>query len=119
MTKIAEELIDNGFKYSSHGTPVQVRSSIKEDKFILEVGDRGRGMTAMEIKRVGAYMQFKREIYEQQGSGLGLAISKRIAELYGGSLTINSISEKNKKNFLMLNTEVKCLVKLRLITIKI
>ena len=94
LMKISEELIDNAFKYSSVGTPVQVKSSTEGDKFILEISDRGRGMTPQEIKKVGAYMQFKREMYEQQGSGLGLAICKRLTELYGGNFIIDSIPEK-------------------------
>ncbi len=92
--KITEELVDNAFKYSEVGTPVQVKSGTQGEEFILEISDRGRGMTPEEIKRVGAYIQFKREIYEQQGSGLGLTICQRIIEFSGGSLTIESIPEK-------------------------
>jgi signal transduction histidine kinase len=40
-------------------------------------------MTASQIRNLGAYLQFERQLYEQQGSGLGLAIAKHLAELYG------------------------------------
>ncbi|MBP0000516.1 MAG: response regulator [Cyanobacteria bacterium SID2] len=89
--KIADELIDNAFKFSSPQTPVLVRSDIEDDRFVLLVVDRGRGLQPSQIQQVGAYEQFERKIYEQQGSGLGLAIVKRLAELNWGNLTIESV----------------------------
>ena len=57
----------------------------------LTVIDSGQGMTEAQIANLGAYMQFERNLYEQQGSGLGLIIAKRLIELYGGKLTIESL----------------------------
>lgn len=48
-------------------------------------------MTETQIENLGAYMQFDRDLYEQQGSGLGLIIAKRLTELYGGKLMIESL----------------------------
>lgn len=90
LLKIAEELLDNAFKFSSVGTPVHISGRWEANYYILTVADRGRGMTPEQIASIGPYMQFQRQKYEQQGSGLGLAIVQRLAALYGGSLTIES-----------------------------
>jgi two-component system, sensor histidine kinase and response regulator len=94
LYKIFEELIDNAFKFSSHNTPVEIIGYPEKGKFYLSIIDYGRGMTPHQIAMVGAYMQFDRQIYEQQGSGLGLAIAKRLVELYQGNFSIESIPGK-------------------------
>ncbi len=87
-----EELLENAFKFSPAGTPVQVSSRIADEgTLVITITDRGRGMTPQQIAGVDAYVQFERRRYEQQGPGLGLAIARRVAELHGGKLTIESV----------------------------
>ena len=90
LGKIIDELLDNAFKFSKDGA---VRLSAYPDgpMYVIEVEDHGRGMSQDQIDNIGAYMQFDRWIHEQQGSGLGLIIVKRIIELYGGKLNIESV----------------------------
>ncbi|HEY9875532.1 MAG TPA: response regulator [Candidatus Obscuribacterales bacterium] len=97
LQKIAVEIIDNAFKFSPVNTPVRIESTLGESTFILSVTNFGKGMTASEIASVGAYMQFDRQLYEQQGCGLGLQIAKRLVELHGGKLTIESIPSQQTK----------------------
>jgi two-component system sensor histidine kinase/response regulator len=94
MTKVLSEVMDNAFKFSPAGTPVEIISQIIDGKFILYIIDYGRGMTEEQIANLGAYMQFKRTMYEQQGCGLGLSIAKQILQIYHGDLTIESIPGK-------------------------
>jgi signal transduction histidine kinase len=94
LKKIVEELVDNALKFSSAGTPVRVVGTPVEQTYVLSVTDYGRGMTAAQIAEVGAYQQFERKLHEQQGSGLGLIITKRLTQLLGGELTIDSTPDK-------------------------
>jgi signal transduction histidine kinase len=90
LEKIAVELLDNAFKFSQPGTTVRATTRREDGYFILQISDSGRGMSAEQIASVGAYMQFERAVYEQQGLGLGLIIARRLAELHGGELSIQS-----------------------------
>lgn len=100
LEKIVAELIDNAFKYSSPGTQVQVFSTIiyqgnpGKPFYALSVTDKGCGMTVSQIAQLEANQEFERKLYEQTGSGLGLIISKRLAQLLGGELTIESIPDR-------------------------
>jgi two-component system, sensor histidine kinase and response regulator len=91
LLKLVEELVDNACKFSEVGEEIRISSICRQSDWILLVSDRGRGMSAEQIERVGAMRQFDRQVYEQQGAGLGLAIAKCLAELYGGQLTVQSI----------------------------
>jgi two-component system sensor kinase len=91
LEKITEEIVDNAFKFSQKGSLVTVQNTLEDNKFILTVTNQGRGMNPEQISQIGAYIQFERKLYEQQGSGLGLIIAKRMTELYGGKLEIQSI----------------------------
>jgi two-component system, sensor histidine kinase and response regulator len=90
LAKIVEELVLNAFKFSEAGTPVRVALFGLPNGVAISVTDRGRGFSTEHITRVGAYMQFERKLQEQQGLGLGLTIAKRLTELHGGTLTIQS-----------------------------
>ncbi len=90
LAKIVEEITDNAFKFSEPGKPVLVAAEMQAGQFLLSVADKGRGMTSDQISRIGPHMQFERKTFEQQGAGLGLFIAKRITELLGGHLLIDS-----------------------------
>jgi CheY-like chemotaxis protein len=90
LEKVMTELIDNAFKFSEPGTPIQITSQQDSLTYQVSITNQGRGMTKEQITNIGAYIQFERSYYEQQGVGLGLAIAHRLLTLYGGQLAIDS-----------------------------
>jgi len=88
FSKVVNELVQNAFKFSEANSPVRVTLAETFNGVEFSVCDRGRGFSTEQIQRIGAYMQFDRKMQEQQGLGLGLVISKRLAELHGGTLSI-------------------------------
>lgn len=95
LQKICEELIDNAFKFSQPGTPVQVATHGSAAMLVIEVTNVGRGMTDSQIARIGPYQQFDRNLYEQQGLGLGLMLVRTLAELTSGRLEIHSVPDQH------------------------
>lgn len=94
LQKAVAELLDNAFKFSRAGDAVSLVSYLQDGRIILSITDHGRGMTAEQIRRIGAHVQFERKFYEQQGSGLGLIIAKRLTEIHGGTFTMESVLEE-------------------------
>jgi signal transduction histidine kinase len=90
FAKLVSELIHNAFKFSPAGTPVVITLSAAPEATVLTIADRGRGMSLDQITKIGAFMQFDRKTHEQQGLGLGLTIARRLAEIHGGALTVQS-----------------------------
>ena len=90
LARIVDELTQNALKFSDPGKRVSVVLSASSNGVMLSVTDLGRGFSTEHITKVGAYMQFDRKVQEQQGLGLGLVIAKRLTELHGGTLSIQS-----------------------------
>ncbi len=93
LKKIIEELLDNSFKFSKGGTGVELKTTSAGNIYILSVKDEGRGMSAESVSQIGEYMKYERKTDDQQGTGLGLVIVKRLVELHGGSIEVNSIKD--------------------------
>lgn len=90
LERILIELIDNAFKFSAPGTSVTVKAGPELECYAISVTDHGQGMTEEQISKVGAFMQFERDYFEQKGAGLGLTIAKRLTEAVGGQFVIRS-----------------------------
>lgn len=91
LAKIAEELIDNAFKFSSLGTTVLVKGGLAQNQFVLDIFDQGAGLTQTQISELGAYVQFGARVNGRGGAGLGLSIAKCLVELHEGQFSIESL----------------------------
>jgi two-component system, sensor histidine kinase and response regulator len=89
--RVVNELVQNAFKFSQAGSSVSVKLFESFNEIALTIKDAGRGFSTEQISRIGAYEQFDRKIQDQQGMGLGFVIAKRLVELHGGSLSVESV----------------------------
>ncbi len=88
LQKIVEEIMDNAFKFSRPGMPVEVRVSSHNGHFTIQVADHGSGIAPAEIAKLGGFIRFEQKLVEAHGCGLGLAITKGLTELNDGHFSI-------------------------------
>ena len=95
LRQILVNLVSNAVKFTSHGSvkiSMGVTSLDGKSAVVIEVADTGVGISAAHIGRL--FMPFSQvdgsSTRGQGGTGLGLAISRRLADLMGGQLTVES-----------------------------
>jgi len=88
-------LIDNAVKYSGSQVDVAVRVGSDEKNVVLQVRDRGVGISSEELKRIFKrfYRASNRSLGHVKGTGLGLFIVRSIARKHGGKVFAESAGE--------------------------
>jgi signal transduction histidine kinase len=99
LKKIAEELIDNAFKFSQPGTEVDVMAAPAAGSYVLNVRDAGPGMPPEQIERLRTPIRFEQKLEVLQKGGLGLIIADHLLRAHGGRLRIESASEQGTHVF--------------------
>jgi PAS domain S-box-containing protein len=90
LRQILLNLLSNAIKFGA-AKPISVRIlGSKEDGVTLEVVDQGEGIPAADQERIFQEFVQLNKTQLQEGTGLGLPISRRLAELLGGTLTLDS-----------------------------
>jgi two-component system, sensor histidine kinase ChiS len=91
IEQILYNLIGNAIKFTDSGSVV-IAGSVVGDMVALRVTDTGRGIEADELAKIfEPFHQVEGSAKRQQaGTGLGLALARRLAELQGGSLSVES-----------------------------
>ena len=84
-------LLSNAVKFTPEGGRVDVRAFIRDQDLVVLVADTGVGVPAEDRERIFDSFQQGTRLSEQvEGTGLGLTLSKRILELHGGSIWVES-----------------------------
>jgi signal transduction histidine kinase len=86
-------LLSNAIKFTDPGGAVTVRVYCDPARgYVFEVDDSGVGMTKADIpKAMAPFVQVDRSLSRKhEGTGLGLPLTKRMIELHGGRLEIES-----------------------------
>jgi signal transduction histidine kinase len=91
LTQVLLNLMSNAVKFTDQGS-VTIAASSSHGMFEVSVRDTGPGIATREHARI--FEEFQQvdssSTREKGGTGLGLAIAKRIVELHGGRVSVES-----------------------------
>ncbi len=92
LRQILTNLLSNACKFTKDGKIELGAAAVDEDWLVLTVRDTGIGMSPEQLARV--FRPFEQAdtstTRKYGGTGLGLAISKRLCEMMGGSIQVES-----------------------------
>ena len=91
LAQVLLNLVGNAIKFTDQGK-VEIRVARAADRFEIAVVDTGLGIAPDDQKRI--FDEFQQvdstSTRKKGGTGLGLSISRRIVELHGGRITVES-----------------------------
>lgn len=98
FAQIIINLVSNAVKFTPAGGSIRVIADGGEGSVLLCVQDTGIGIAPEDHAAVfEKFKQVGRSKQEQQGTGLGLAITKKLVELHGGNIWVESEYGKGAK----------------------
>jgi GAF domain-containing protein len=92
VSQVLLNLVGNAIKFTDEGE-VEIRAAVERGQFVLSVRDTGPGIPDADQERIfGEFQQIDNSNTRKKGgTGLGLAISKRMVEMQGGMISVQSV----------------------------
>ena len=90
LKQVVLNLLTNAVKFTPDGGSVDVAAEIAGDEAQVTVRDTGVGIAEAEQERIFEAFQRGGREARAEGTGLGLTLSKRIVELHGGRIWLES-----------------------------
>jgi len=108
LTQVLLNLVGNAIKFTDAGEVV-IKANASNGTFNLSVHDTGPGISATDQARLfQEFQQADNSITRKKGgTGLGLAISKRIIEMHGGRIWVDSVVGRGSTFFVTLPVLVR------------
>ena len=90
VKQILFNLLSNAVKFTATGGKVTLAARATEEQVVIAVHDTGIGIGADELDKIFEEFYQVGASRTQEGTGLGLALTRRLVELHGGQLTVES-----------------------------
>jgi signal transduction histidine kinase len=92
---IAKNMIENAIKFSKpNGKPVEISLKKQPNGWTFIVKDHGIGIPKEELPNITQRFYRAKNASETDGTGLGMAIVAKFVDIYKGSLSIQSTTNK-------------------------
>ena len=93
VRQVVLNLLSNAVKFTPRGGEVRVTASRRGGELVIVIADTGIGIAAQDIPRaLERFGQVDSSLSRKyEGTGLGLPLSKRLMELHGGRLELESV----------------------------
>jgi signal transduction histidine kinase/ActR/RegA family two-component response regulator len=92
LKQILLNLLSNAVKFTPAGGTVTVSARQDGADVVVQVVDSGVGIPAADLDRIfDSFQQAGRAASRVEGTGLGLTLCKRIVELHGGQIDVDSV----------------------------
>ena len=114
ISRMVTNLLSNAAKFTRRGGQIEVSTKHLLDGNVpmveIEVKDNGIGIRESEVREIFDKFHRARDrgTEGEAGSGLGLAICKELAQLHGGSITVESASGKGSSFRIRLPLPTGC-----------
>jgi len=111
LTQAITNLLSNAIKFTHEGGEIHLNVSLVDETdgvcmLRIEVCDNGIGVSPEQMDTLfDAFIQATSEKHTHAGTGLGLPITKRIVELMGGSICVESVPGKGSKFIFTVQVE--------------
>ena len=110
IRQVLLNLLGNAIKFTPEGGRVWLRTDVLDGTVRVEVEDTGPGIPIQDHERI--FLEFEQARIGEtkskpEGTGLGLALAKKLVEMHGGKIWVESEVGKGSKFYFTLPLQTK------------
>ncbi len=104
LQQVVFNLLSNAIMFTPDGGHIIVRAKVEDKQLVVEVEDTGIGIAPENQEKVFEdFFQVKGDIKDKTpGLGLGLGLSRRLVEMHGGRIWVESEGEGRGSRFIFI-----------------